>query len=481
MNFLASGLGAWGSFKPTYSSAVLIYQASSSLSLLGGSLWQHGSTVTGSVSYVGVVSPANIKTGDVVICSFWTKFTATTASIANISIPGAYTLLSGPNANTWVFSHMSYVAPADASSSSVDFTFNNKISFYMDAFQFEVAPSGGPHYPTPFLGYTKSRNASRVDMNISSCGPFSPSDLWIALRIRFGAVDAETQFNPIFSWNDNVNYYGGLTVSVKQGAMNVLMWDNSTGTPIYEELNFTLNGPLPTNISTVFLVINETHVTQSLNGSPWSSQPSSIWIPYDSAMAPLVSLGIDPATPGIAGRNISGAVNGDVFWFYMGSGELSDTELATFLNVTDRFSSAPFSILNNTRNAYHWTATNSTTDKCRYSYDPNIVRSPSPTPTPTPTPTPSPTPTPTCELIRGLNFQCSADTYTVTASSHSPKLHFMNYSLLDSFILVTTISVPDSSVEINGSVTVSGAVLEFHLQNVSVSVSGDLRLQAGIS
>ena len=46
---------------------------------------------------------------------------------------------------------------------------------------------------------------------------------------------------------------------------------------------------------------------------------------------------------------------------------------------------------------------------------------------------------------------------------------------------MTTISAPDSSIEINGSLTVIGTVLELRLQNASVSVSGDLRLQDGIS
>jgi len=45
----------------------------------------------------------------------------------------------------------------------------------------------------------------------------------------------------------------------------------------------------------------------------------------------------------------------------------------------------------------------------------------------------------------------------------------------------TLTSLANTSLNINGNLTVTGAPLEVHLDNASITVSGDLRLEAGMT
>jgi len=44
----------------------------------------------------------------------------------------------------------------------------------------------------------------------------------------------------------------------------------------------------------------------------------------------------------------------------------------------------------------------------------------------------------------------------------------------------TSASLFDATLDINGSLTISGAALELRLQNASAGVSGDLRIENGM-
>jgi len=70
--------------------------------------------------------------------------------------------------------------------------------------------------------------------------------------------------------------------------------------------------------------------------------------------------------------------------------------------------------------------------------------------------------------------------YTVSSGSLIVSLMFAihNHSLR---FPGTSVSLSNTSLTIIGNLTVSGAPLELHLDNATVAVSGDLRLDAGLA
>ena len=346
---------------------------------------------------------------------------------------------------------------------------SSPIFMLVDGVQSEV----GEEFATPYIpnfpvsDYPGRRDASSMKFNVL-CEDIRIQDAWLALRFRVGGAGNGKLRFPVLSWFKDTKQ--GLYLEYMQGRARAFVYAPS-------EVSSDIVDPnLQTDSYITFIVApqstgigfytshdrNSALLSTSVTHPGWSNNINV------STLNHMITIGMAQENPNSGSSSFSEALDGDLFYFAIGRGALNSTDIDFITTLTNNID--PFAVKSKIPSlVYIWGAGPfQMFESC-----PSLL-----TPTPAPTPTPSP---PTCELMRGLNLQCSGDTYTVTASSHSPKLHFINYSFHDSFLLATTISVPDSSVEINGSVTVSGTVLELHLQNASVSVSGDLRLQAGTS
>ncbi len=259
---------------------------------------------------------AAVTAGQTYTFSIWVKRVAGsgTQNLMIIWNAGANTQLAiSPVNGVWQRFTVTGVAPVGATSATGGLIYNGALgqTWYIDGVQFEQKPFATPYVHTD--GATATRAAASVQ---APAGVLNATQGWVAMRVRKGPSEYLSNSQPVRLWGHGTFGTNWLSVFHENGAYKFGSYTSSRNESGINN-SWAIN-----NLDTVIAAWTSTTLSISVNGGAFVSVARTDTLPVFGSW---FNIGGDGAIQ----------FNGDVLWFAVGTGTLTDADAATLSGYSD--------------------------------------------------------------------------------------------------------------------------------------------------